>query len=754
MKRRIIYIFSVIIALVGCADSVEYDPDAYSPSFSARYLGVSVNEFNLTDASEYQNNFQVKSMETPWGFTDLMDWIGLSKTEGSQTEDVEITVNENLSGENNRLGVFYLESKKDDWAYTVPISVYQPAARPYALPEESALTFNGGLSSLGVKISYNCNWTCSTDVEWISAAKSADNDYVSVSVTENLTDASRSGSVLITRDGITLSSIYVTQRAAEVTIESNTLSFEKEAAAYELKLVSEVSWTAYTSQNWIDVTPASGDAGESILRISVLSNDSISSRTGYVYIKIGDSNKVEIPIYQIGLYIELDETDLEFSSEPDELTVKLNSNTSWVIDSYPDWVKVSPTSGYGPQDVTISVEDNPNVSSRNATLVVTQPGLNLKSNLNITQAGKDFDFGGTAWFRFNFSEGATLPLLQITTNGKWEAVSNDSWFSVSPTSMTGSAELMISIQPNSSYESRTGTITLTIGDKSYTIRVEQRGKFFTVDFSNSDFGSKESSLLIEISTDDTWTAAVENEVPWITLSQASGYRSVSLVASLADNPSVNARSAAIIIEATNDKSVKIPVTQAARYMTVDHQKLSFYEDGGTSEDITIDTDAQYSITCSDAWLSVTEKGNGVFTVTAEQNTTKEMRAGSVTISMTDLEEGTYSLTLSVYQIFEGANFKVIGYGEDKNFDIIGSNSSAKLTVIGYGIDNNWNVNTHTPALTVTVTGYRDDKNLDSSASSGSVSYDGYDGDNDFNSSSDSSGSVSYGGYSDDNNWNN
>jgi hypothetical protein len=131
-----------------------------------------------------------------------------------------------------------------------------------------------------------------------------------------------------------------------------------------------------------------------------------------------------------------------------------------------------------------------------------------------------------------------------------------------------------------------------------------------------------------------------------------------------------------------------------------------------------------------------------------------MRAGSVTISMTDLEEGTYSLTLSVYQIFEGANFKVIGYGEDKNFDIIGSNSSAKLTVIGYGIDNNWNANTHTPALTVTVTGYRDDKNLDSSASSGSVSYDGYDGDNDFNFSSDSSGSVSYGGYSDDNNWNN
>jgi hypothetical protein len=465
-------------------------------------------------------------------------------------------------------------------------------------------------------------------------------------------------------------------------------------------------------------------------------------------------NKVEIPICQRGLYIELDETDLEFSSEPEERTVKVNSNTSWVIESYPDWVKVSPASGEGPQDVTISVEDNPNVSSRTAAILVTQPGLNLQSSLNITQAGKEFDFGGTAWFHFNFSEGATVPLLQITTNGKWEAVSNDPWISVSPTSMTGSAELMITLEPNNSYENRIGTITLTIGDNSYTLYVEQSGKYFTVDFSDSDFGSKESKLSIEISTDDKWTAKVENNAEWITLSQTGGDGSISLVATIADNPSVNDRTAAIVIETINGKSVRIPVTQAARYLTVDHQKISFYETGGTSEDITINTDAQYSITCHDAWLTVTEKGYGVFNVSAAENSTKEMRVGTVTISMTDLEEGTYSLSLPVFQIFEGANFKVIGYGEDKNFDIIGSDSSASLTVIGYGTDKNWNTDAHAPALTVTVTGYKDDKSYDSSSSSGSVSYDGYDGDNDYNSSSGSSGSVSYGGYSDDKNWNN
>lgn len=753
MKDKLTYILLLLIFLVGCSDSVEYNPDAYTPSLKARYLSVSQNSFDLPDAEEYSQNFSVTSTETPWGFTGVMAWIDLSMTEGLKSESLQLSVDENLSGDNNRLGVFYLESKDPEWSYTTPISVFQPAAVAYALPAESTLTFSGGLSNRNIAISSNCTWTSTADVEWLTAVKSADNEYITVSVTENLTDASRSGTVLIAKDDMTLSVITVTQRAAEVTMEASTLEFEKEAGAYELKLVSEVSWTACTGQNWIAVTPASGDAGESILRISALSNDGISERRGYVYIKIGDLNKVEIPIYQRGLYIELDKTDLEFSSEPEERTLKVNSNTSWVIESYPDWVKVSPASGEGPQDVTISVEDNPNVSSRTAAILVTQPGLNLQSSLNITQAGKEFDFGGTAWFHFNFSEGATVPLLQITTNGKWEAVSNDPWISVSPTSMTGSAELMITLEPNSSYESRIGTITLTIGDKSYTLYIEQSGKYFTVDFSDSDFGSKESSLSIEISTDDKWTAKVENNAKWITLSQTDGDGSISLVATIADNPSVNDRTAVIVIETINGKSVRIPVSQAARYLTVDHQKISFYETGGTSEDIAINTDAQYSITCHDAWLAVTEKGYGVFNVSAAENRTKEMRVGTVTISMTDLEEGTYSLSLPVFQIFEGANFKVIGYGEDKNFDIIGSNSSASLTVIGYGTDKNWNTDAHTPALTVTVTGYKDDKDFNSSSSSGSVSYDGYDGDSDFNSSSDSSGSVSYGGYDGDNDYN-
>jgi hypothetical protein len=295
---------------------------------------------------------------------------------------------------------------------------------------------------------------------------------------------------------------------------------------------------------------------------------------------------------------------------------------------------------------------------------------------------------------------------------------------------------VITVEENTTDNTRTGTVTLTIGDQSYTLTVKQTGKYFTIQYTGTQFTSKGASLSIDVITNDSWTARVEGNPSWITLSQTSGEGDVSIVATLADNPSVNDRTATIIIETPNGHSLKIPVSQAARYMTLDCQSVQFFAGGGTSQDIKITTDAQYSITCSDIWFSVTEKGNDVFCVTAEENRTKEQREGFVTIAMTDLMVGTYSITMSVIQVADGATFNVIGYGDDNDFDL-GSGENVSLTVTGYGEENNWDnaSSENNGLLVVNITGYGDDKDFDS------------------DSSSSTSGSISNGGYGSDNNWN-
>lgn len=738
MKHKIIYILFFLIALTACSDSAEYDPGKYAPSLKARYLSLSQNVFEFPDAGGYMRDFDVISMYTPWRFTEVMDWIALSKTQSDKSEYVSLTVEENFSADNNRLGVFYLESMDKDWGYKAPLAVFQPAALPYAVPDRNDITLNGGVATEYLNIHSNCSWDLSVDGYWLTVEADYNTNTLKVLASENLENYSREANISILFNNELMSTIHVIQKAAEVTMEANALNFENTAGAYELKLVSDVSWTASTSQSWIQVSPSSGSAGESVLRISALANTGVSDRTGYVYIKVGTDNRVEIPVRQKGLYIIFQTTGLEFGSEKDTQYIVLTSNTSWEIEvpemsSSEPWITVAPLSGELDGELTITVAENPNISSRSVIITASQPGLNLKDELVITQSGKYFDYGSVS--TFECSDKAQEIDVPIRTNAVWEACSKASWISVSPESMTGNATLVMSVDENPFDETRSGTVELTIGEQQYILTVIQSGKYFTVDYTDSQFTSRGTSLSIDVITNDTWTAEVEGNPTWITLSKTSGEGNASIVATIADNPSVNDRTATIIIETPHEKSLRIPVSQAARYMTVDCQSLQFFASGGTSQDVTITTDAQYSITCSDIWFSVNEKGNGVFSVTAENNTTKQERDGVVTIAMTDLQEGTYSIDMSVIQAADGAVFTIIGYGDDNDYDLgLGTSETISLTVTGYGTDHDWDSEASDSGLTVHVTGYSDDENYDAAPGT-------------------SSGSVSLGGYSDDNNWN-
>ena len=700
MRDKILYILAALTMLMGCSDSVDFNPDEFYPSLAARYLRVSEQEFNFPSAKSDQQSFVVSSIDTPWGFTDVMEWISLSQMSCQQSAEISLSVSENTSGDKERLGIFYVESKAEDWAYNIPLSVYQPAATAYANPELNSITFAGSVSNQTIKVSSNCEWNCRSDADWLLVKKNQDTSSVSINADENLTDVSRSANVYIYKGKECLSVIKVTQRVAEVSVQTDLLWFECTAGAYELRIKAEASWTAKTSQSWIEVSPASGNAGESTLIISAVDNASTSHRNGYVYIIIGDKPVVEIPVRQKGVYIEFSDERIAFPSDEGEKKIMLYSNTSWVISSCPEWVSIVPMSGIGSQELNVMVMDNPNVSSRTSKIVATQPGLKISSELAISQSAKSFQYETS---EILCSDKKQVISVNVITTGKWTAKSNDSWISVTPTSMTGNSELILCIEENGEEDKRIGTITLTIGDRSYTVTIIQSGKYITVDYGNTTFGSTGAKLSIEVNTNDSWSAKVENEVSWVSLSKNNGSGNASFVATIADNPSVNSRNAFICITTTNNKSIKIPITQAARYLIVDHQGVNFFASGGTSEDISISTDGQYSLEYSSLWFTIKEKGDGVFNIIATPNATKEEREGVLTIKMTDLIDGSYSIEMPIVQSSYGAVFSVIGYSDDQNWDLE-SKISATCTGMTDTMFNNIDGNFQPKSLNVIVTG--------------------------------------------------
>ena len=420
----------------------------------------------------------------------------------------------------------------------------QPAATPYATPNQTSVQLSGTAGGGTISVTSNCSWTVSSDKTWLTVTQNGDKISISYNAEENQTNASRTATISLNFNSRRLASVTVTQKAAGISMETSTLQFENTAGAYELTLTSEAAWTASTSQTWIEVNPTSGNAGQSKITVSALSNASISDRTGYVYLYIGGNKVVEIPIKQRGIYIEFDSPSLSMGCDGETKTVHLGSNTTWTISSYPEWLTVSPLSGEGPLDITIKAADNPNVAERSGVIKATQAGLNLTAQLTVTQSGKTFTYGDS---QISCSDKDQTIKVNITTSGKWTAKTTDTWLSVTPTSYTGSTQLSIHVNENGTDDSRTGKVTLTIGDKSYDISIVQSGKYFTVNYKENSFGSTGATLAIEVTTNDSWTASVQNNPSWVTLSQKNGSGNASFTATIADNPSVNSRSATIVL---------------------------------------------------------------------------------------------------------------------------------------------------------------------------------------------------------------
>lgn len=730
MKRQRLLYLLIAIIFFSCGDS-GYDPETSQPSLEAYYLRPSKVEFKAQSSAGETFPFSITSLTIPWKFSDIPSWSELSILSGESDANVNLTIEDNLSVDTDRLGIFYLESTHDVWKYSMPMSAYQPAARPYVQMSTDEVVLNGGVSSSDVSVWGNCKWTAEVNDDWLSISYDVDAGRVNIQACENTTNVARIGTIDIKYNNKTISKITVLQRVANIFAEATSIAFENVAGEYTLTITSEVSWSAETSHPWIQITPTTGAAGTTPLQISVSPNTSTVTRKGFVYIYIGASKIVEIPVTQDGIFIELESSELVVQSTSCSEKVMLKSNTSWEIYSYPEWVDVSPKNGEGDQEISISFQDNPNVTDRQGRIKVHQAGIDLEAILEITQLGKIFEYGVTL---LECSDKKQTLQVQITSDGSWTAATNTDWMAVSPTISSGSSILNISVEENISEESRIGSVILSIGDAQYTISVVQSGKYFSVDYESSSLTSKGGKIAVHVSTNDHWNASVQGALPWIGLSNTSGEGDAAFTITIDDNPSVNARTGVITISTVNGLSVKITIAQAARYMKVSTQNILFFAKGGVYGDIVVNTDAQYSIsTTGGNWFTVIQNDSSTLVVVAEENLGDTERAGTIVLSMTDLKEGTYSITIPVVQLAYGGKFFVIDYEEDVNLDWE-LTDSLSISVVGYTSDKNWDVNAQIPKITIHVTGYNEDQNWDANPVSGSAT-------------------IEFSTYGEDSNWN-
>lgn len=786
IRHRLLLFIPFLFCLVGCEEHININNEVV-PSLIPRSLNVSEVRITAPSSEAYTTKLSVTSINSSWLFEGIPSWISMKPNHGVSSANVSVSFTANLSADTSRYALLFFKDEMEDWDYQQVITANQPEAVPYLKLSTDSLHASGATYEYKVDILSNASWEVKESCAWASTEILGSSLHISVQA--NNTGEYRETDLYVYAASC-MDLVHITQAPASAVVEEKALTFSNQATTAKLSITSESVWQATTSASWLQITPENGPAGTTEITIDVAPNTNIAERRGYITFSCNTSAELlTIEIFQEGLYIERDKSILSFGSKEGSMELQINSNVAWEVTSIPQWATASVRDGNGDASISISVEDNPSIYQRTGTLKIESPGLDLSTTVLLKQEGKTFNIGTTL---LEFSDKSSTNTVDITTDGTWEAHCDAEWLTMSPHSASGNSSLAISVTENTGHSDRMATVSVTMSDKTIELAVHQQGKYLSVDNNQIVFPTKGGAKNLHIATNDIWKAMLKENADWLKLSESEGEGLIDITLSATDNASVNERSDILNIATKHGLNVDLPIKQEARRLSVSASDVLFFYRGGTSEVITIQTNGEYRISQVGDWFSVSRTGNS-FTVNASRNETKENREGSITITMTDLTEGNYAVTIPVAQTREGCSFTLSGFGSDDNQDatlgegnftgngfesddnqdatlgegnITGNGFGADfdwstsvgkaftVNLVDFVTDSNWNaINNNT--FTVTIIGYRDENDwnnndsLDTSLDKENFSNDTNQDNNDLVDSP-----LSKENFVDDENWNN
>jgi M6 family metalloprotease-like protein len=235
----------------------------------------------------------------------------------------------------------------------------------------------------------------------------------------------------------------------------------------------------------------------------------------------------------------------------------VTSNSSWTAVSSDTWCTVTP-SGTGNGTIVATYTDNPNTTTRVATITVTVTGVTPQA-VTVTQSG----VAGTLSLspsnqNVPSTQGTTT--FNVTSNVSWTASSDQTWCTVTA-SGSGNGTINADYQNNMSTASRIAIITVTgAGLTPQTVTVTQAGAQATlaVSPSNQDVTADAGATSFSVSSNSSWTAS--SDQTWC-LTTPSGTGNGTIDANYQENLTITPRVANITVTVPGIPPKVVTVTQ-------------------------------------------------------------------------------------------------------------------------------------------------------------------------------------------------
>lgn len=445
----------------------------------------------------------------------------------------------------------------------------------------------------------------------------------------------------------------------QLSVDAHYLSIDKTSVQFgandnlsqSLSISSKnTGWTLSGNDSWLTLSQTNGSENAQVNCNATENKSADDLRTCIMTLASTDasyaySRAISFTQSTANPYINTETHELRFSREGGEKMIYIEANTTWKATCNADWVNLTQKN----DGLSVTVEAYNNSQERKATITIEGK---VSSTITIIQTGSNID-DSEATLRFGNRKSSQT--CQINTNGKWTATINDNWIeSIDPNNGEGPHEVAITVKDNDGEEERSGSITITVGDKKKTIKIIQDGKFFTV---NSQEEGKIPSTggkhTIAFTTSDNWSASSQNS--WVNLSPQNGDKGdAKLTITFADNASFDERTDITTISFPSNpdlQSYLIYTTQAGRTLRVSTMNLDFGNKTG-QKTFTVETDGTFSAVPTKDWVKCTVSGKTV-TVSAEDNYSSD-REATVKVYLTDVPKEQQDLHAVFVTVKQGA----------------------------------------------------------------------------------------------------
>ena len=437
------------------------------------------------------------------------------------------------------------------------------------------------------------------------------NGQITVNVTDNTSPDNRTASIII-KSGPISKTVRISQKQKDaLTVTASSFELESTSGKIYIEVKANIDFE-YTingsAEDWI--TPVNTRAMKtSKLGFNIAENNSLYSREGTITIHSGDMQEV-VNVYQHGNErgIVISQKEFVISDEGDEISVEVSSNLDIEIEMPDvDWITRNTSRAVSTNTYYFIIAENTSYDQREAYISFINKEKKVSEQVKITQAQKDAIVLAANQYNVN-SDGEQIT-IEIGHNVDFDYEIVGEWITKVETRALTTDYLTFNIAPNTSYNSREGSIIFTSkdGSLSQTAKIFQAQKNAVI-ISDDDIviNNLSQQVSFEIEANVEYSVS-EPDANWVHLVSTRALTSRTLTYDIDENTTHDSREAHIVVtNKTNNSSQTITITQAQKDAIVLAASTYEIEMDGGELDFDIMTNVEISVSISDnakSWIT-------------------------------------------------------------------------------------------------------------------------------------------------------